>query len=228
MRLSVVMPVYNEKGTILKAIESVLKEDVVHELIVVDDGSKDGTKELLQKTDLDPRVKFLMHDENMGKGAALRTGFKKIDGDVVVVQDADCEYDPAEYSALIAPIERGDADAVYGTRLSGGRPQRAYLFWHKVGNTLITFVANILYNTTLSDIETGFKMIRTPLLKEMNIESKGFAIEPEITAKILKRKARVYEVPISYYGRTYDEGKKIFWYHGFEAIWTLIKYRFID
>lgn len=228
MKLSVVMPVYNEKDSILKVIDRVLSQDIVHEVIIVDDGSNDGTRELLMQSALDSRIKVLLHDKNMGKGAALRTGFQLATGDVTVVQDADHEYDPAEYKALMAPIERGDADAVYGSRLSGGRPQRAYFFWHKIGNNFITLFANILYNTTLSDIETGYKMVRTSLLKEINIKSNGFAIEPELTAKLLKKKARVYEVPISYYGRTYAEGKKIFWYHGIEAIWALLKYKFVD
>lgn len=228
MKLSVVMPVYNERETIHKIIEKVLKEDLVHELIVVDDGSSDGTKNILKNAKFDARVKILFHDKNMGKGAALRTGFKDADGDVAIVQDADFEYDPVEYKRLIEPIARGDADVVYGTRLSGGRPQRAHLFWHKLGNSFITFFADILYNTTLTDIETGYKMIRTSLLKEIKIRSNGFGFEPEITAKILKKRARVYEVPISYYGRTYAEGKKIHWYHGFEALWTLLKFRFFD
>ncbi len=228
MKLSVVMPVYNEKETILNMIEKVLKEDLVYELIVVDDGSNDGTVDSLKGAKFDPRVKILFHDKNMGKGAALKTGFKEVRGEVAIVQDADLEYDPKEYKELLGPIERGDADVVYGTRLSGGRPQRAHLFWHKLGNSVITFFADILYNTTLTDIETGYKMVRTSILKEVNIRSNGFAFEPEFTAKILKKRARVYEVPISYYGRTYTEGKKIFWYHGIEAIWTLIKYRFFD
>ena len=228
MKLSVVMPVYNEKETVFKIIERVLKEDVVYELIVVDDCSKDGTADLLKNASFDPRVKTFFHDKNKGKGAALRTGFKEITGEVAVVQDADLEYDPAEYKRLLEPIERGEADVVYGTRLSGGRPQRAHFFWHKLGNTFITFFADLLYNTTLTDIETCYKMIRTPLLRKMNIKSNGFGFEAEFTAKILKPRFRVYEVPISYYGRGYSEGKKIFWYHGFEAIWTLVKYRFID
>ena len=226
--MSVVLPVYNEKNTILKMIERVLEEDLVYELIVIDDGSTDGTAQILKDAKIDPRVKVLFHDKNAGKGAALRTGFKETTGDVTIVQDADLEYSPDEYKHLIKPILMGEADVVYGTRLSGGRPQRAYFFWHKVGNTFITLFANILYNTTLTDIETGYKMIRTPLLKDINIKSNGFNFEPEITAKIIKKKMRVYEVPISYYGRTYEEGKKIFWYHGFEALWTLLKYRFID
>jgi glycosyltransferase involved in cell wall biosynthesis len=228
MKLSVVIPAYNENKTILKVIDRVLREDMVSEVVVVDDGSKDGTRDLLARSALDSRVKVLLHDKNMGKGAALRTGFAAATGDVTVVQDADREYDPCEYKNLINPIVRGDADAVYGSRLSGGKPQRAYMFWHKMGNNFITLFANILYNTTLSDIETGYKMIRTSMLKDMKIKSNGFGIEPELTAKLLKRRARVYEVPISYYGRTYAEGKKIFWYHGVEAIWALLKYKFVD
>ncbi len=228
MKLTVVIPVYNEKDTVLKVIGRVLQEDMVGEVIVVDDGSSDGTKELLHKSALDGRVKVLLHERNAGKGAALRTGFAAAMQDVTVVQDADREYDPSEYRNLIGPIERGDADAVYGSRLSGGCPQRAYMFWHKMGNNLITLFANVLYNTTLSDIETGYKMARTELLKGIEIKSNGFAVEPELTAKILKKRARVYEVPISYYGRTYAEGKKIYWYHGLEAVWALLKYKFID
>ena len=228
MKLTVVMPVYNEKKTIIKVIDRVLKEEKVHEVLVIDDGSADGTRELLLRSALDSRVKVLLHDKNMGKGAALRTGFAMATGDVTIVQDADCEYDPAEYNNLLDPIEKGEADVVYGSRLSGGRPQRAYMFWHKMGNNAITLFANMLYNTTLSDIETGYKLIKTSLLKEITIKSNGFAIEPEITAKMLKKRARIYEVPISYYGRTYAEGKKIFWYHGVEALWALLKYRFVD
>lgn len=228
MRLSVVMPVYNEKETVQKTIENVLKQDMVYELIVVDDCSDDGTREMLQEMQIDPKTRIIFHNQNKGKGGALRTAFKEVKGDAVVIQDADCEYDPVEYKKLIAPIERGDADVVYGSRLSGGCPQRAYMFWHRLGNGLITLCAGILYNTTLSDIETGYKMFLTPIIKEIDIKSNGFAVEPEITAKILKNKKKVYEVPIAYYGRTYEEGKKIFWYHGIEAIWTLLKYRFMD
>ena len=228
MKLSVVMPVYNEKDTILKVIDDVLREDLVEEIVVVDDGSKDGTKEILKNAQLDPKVKTFFHGKNMGKGAALRTGFEKVTGEVTIIQDADLEYDPAEYKNLIGPIEKGEADVVYGSRLSGGRPQRAHMFWHKLGNSVITFSANVLYNTTLTDIETGYKMVRTPFLREIKIKSNGFGFEPEFTAKILKKKARIYEVPISYYGRTYSEGKKIFWYHGVEALWALLKYRFVN
>jgi glycosyltransferase involved in cell wall biosynthesis len=228
MKLSVVMPVYNEKDTIGKVIDEVLKQEMVHELIIVDDGSRDGTRDILKERASDSRIKLILQERNMGKGAALRRGFREATGEVTIVQDADHEYDPAEYRNLIRPIERGDADVVYGTRLLGGRPQRAHMFWHKLGNSVITLVADILYNTTLTDIETGYKMIKTTLLKDINIRSNGFAFEPEVTAKILRKRARIYEVPISYYGRTYEEGKKIFWYHGVEAIWALIRYRLFD
>ncbi len=228
MNLSVVLPVYNEKQTVLKVIERVLEIDFVHEIIVVDDGSSDGTGDFLKKAPPHPKVKMFFHEKNKGKGAALRTGFKEVSGEVTIIQDADMEYDPSEYVNLIKPIEKGEADVVYGSRLTGGRPQRAYMFWHKLGNSFITLVCDILYNTTLTDIETGYKMIRTRLLKEIIIRSNGFEFEPEITAKILKKRMRVYELPISYYGRTYAEGKKIHWYDGFGALWTLIKYRFIN
>jgi glycosyltransferase involved in cell wall biosynthesis len=227
--LSVVMPVYNERDTVLKMIDKVLRLEAVSELIIVDDRSTDGTRDLLAKTEFDSRIKICLHDRNMGKGAALRTGFKHVTGDIVVIQDADLEYDPAEFPAMMKPIEDGVADVVYGSRLSGGRPQRVHLFWHKVGNEFLTFLTNILYNSTLSDMETCYKMFRSSILRSVTIKSNGFCVEPELTAKILKNKGlRVYEIPISYYGRNYAEGKKITWRQGFSAIWTLIKYRFTD
>jgi glycosyltransferase involved in cell wall biosynthesis len=227
--LSVVMPVYNEKNTVLKIIDKVLKLDIVKEIIVVDDCSTDGTRELLKSTKFDPRVKLLFHDKNMGKGAALRTGFKNISADIAVIQDADLEYDPNELLDMIKPIQAGQADVVYGSRLSGGKPQRVYLFWHRVGNDFLSFLTNFLYNTTLTDMETCYKMFKRSVIDKINIKSNDFSVEPELTAKILKNKSlRVYELPISYYGRSYSEGKKINWTHGFGALWTLIKYRFVD
>ncbi|MBU0880718.1 MAG: glycosyltransferase family 2 protein [Candidatus Omnitrophica bacterium] len=227
--LSVVMPVYNEKNTVLKIIEKVLKLEMVKELIVVDDGSTDGTKDILKNTKLDPRVKVLLHEKNSGKGAALSTGFKAATGEIVTVQDADLEYDPNEFMEMAKPIEDGMADVVYGSRLSGGKPQRVHMFWHKAGNTLLTFTMNLLYNSTLSDIETCYKMFRKEVIARINIRSKDFSVEPELTAKILKDKSlRIYEIPISYYGRSYAEGKKISWKDGFGALWTILKYRFID
>ena len=227
--LSVVMPVYNEKSTVLKIVDKVLKLDIVTELIVVDDYSTDGTRELLKSTKFDGRVKLLLHDRNMGKGAAIRTGFKSVSGDVVVIQDADLEYDPNEFNDMIKPIAEGLADVVYGSRLSGGKPQRVHLFWHRVGNDVLTFLTNLLYNTTLSDMETCYKMFRKEVIADMNIRSNDFSVEPELTAKVLKNKSlRIYEMPISYYGRNYAEGKKINWTHGFGALWALLKYRFVN
>lgn len=226
--LSVIMPVYNEKTTILKIVDKVLSIDVLKELIIVDDCSTDGTRELLMQKQFDPKVKKVFHERNQGKGAALRTGFNRAEGSIVVPQDADLEYDPSELKDLVKPITEGMADVVYGSRLWGGKPQRAHMFWHLVGNRLLTLLTDILYNTTLTDIETCYKVIRKDVLKDIKLKSNDFSIEPEITAKILKRKLRVYEMPISYYGRTYEEGKKITWMHGFSAIWTLLKYRFTN
>ena len=227
--LSVVMPVYNEKKTVLEVIKKVSGLDIVKEVVVVDDGSTDGTRELLKKEDLGIGVKKIFHGKNMGKGAALRTGFSEVTGEIVGVQDADLEYDPAEFKDLIEPIKKGFADVVYGSRLCGGKPQRVHMFWHKVGNNLITLVANFLFNSTLSDIETCYKVFKKDVIRDIKIQSMDFSVEPEITAKILKKKnLRIYEMPISYYGRTYEEGKKITWKHGISAVATLFRYRFFD
>lgn len=227
--LSVVMPVYNEKDTILKIIDKVLRLDFVKELIIVDDYSTDGTRDLLKNAKFDSRVRLLFHDSNMGKGAALRTGFKNVTGEVAVIQDADLEYDPNEFVDMLKPIREGVADVVYGSRLSGGKPQRVHLFWHRIGNDFLTFLTNIMYNTTLSDMETCYKMFKSSVISDINIRSNDFSVEPELTAKILKNKnLRIYEMPISYYGRNYAEGKKINWVHGFGALWALLKYRFVD
>ena len=197
------------------------------EVIVVDDGSTDGTRELLE-TMVQDNVKVCLHDKNSGKGAALRTGFAQARGDIIITQDADLEYDPAEYPALLDPILKGAADVVYGSRLSGGRPQRVYLFWHKVGNNLLTFITGLLYNTTLTDMETGYKVFKREILQKIRLRCDGFSIEPEMTAKFFKQKVRVYEVPISYYGRSYEEGKKITWRQGISALVALIWFRFFD
>ncbi|MBM4313648.1 MAG: glycosyltransferase family 2 protein [Deltaproteobacteria bacterium] len=227
--LSVVVPVYNEKGTVLAIIEKVLRLDFVKEVIVVDDGSTDGTKELLKAASFDGRVRTFFHDRNRGKGAALRTGFVHVTGEIVTIQDADLEYDPNEFVEMSKPIIDGVADVVYGSRLSGGKPQRVHLFWHRVGNGFLTFVTGLLYNTTLSDMETCYKMFRKVVLDGIRIKSDDFSVEPELTAKICKnQKWRIYEIPISYYGRSYAEGKKISWRHGFSALWTLLKFRFTD
>ena len=227
MKLSIVMPVYNERETIEEILRQVMALELEKEIILVDDCSTDGTREWLREWGGDG-VRVLYHERNSGKGAALRTGFAHITGDVVVPQDADLEYDPQDLIRLMELFKRGVADAVYGSRLMGGAPQRVHFFWHKVGNGLLSFLTNLLFNSTLSDMETCYKMIRADVLRELNLVSNGFSIEPEITAKILKRKLRVYEMPISYYGRTYEEGKKITWMHGFGALWTLLKYRFVS
>ncbi|KPK96972.1 MAG: glycosyl transferase [Omnitrophica WOR_2 bacterium SM23_72] len=226
--LSLVMPVYNEKNTILESAARVLKLNILKELIIVDDGSSDGTKEILQKENFGPQVKKFFHEKNLGKGAAVRMGFKVVTGEIIAIQDADLEYDPEEFKELTTPIVKGVADVVYGSRLTGGKPQRVYMFWHKVGNTFLSFVTNVFYNTTLSDVETCYKVFRREVIEGIKLKSNDFSIEPELTAKILKKKLRIYEMPISYYGRTYKEGKKIKWTHGFSALWTIIKYRFID
>lgn len=227
MKLSIVMPVYNERGTLEEIVGKVKALDLDKEIIIVDDGSTDGSREWLRAQDGRDGVRVFFHGRNRGKGAALRTGFDHVTGDVVVPQDADLEYDPQDFVRMLEPFQRGVADAVYGSRLIGGAPQRVHLFWHRVGNSFLSFVTNLLYNSTLSDMETCYKMVRADVLRGLNLASDGFSIEPEITAKILKRKLRVYELPISYYGRTYEEGKKITWRHGFGALWTLIKYRFV-
>jgi len=230
MKLSIVVPVYNEKNTILKIVEQVRAIEVEKEIIIVDDCSTDGTREIL-KEKLDgkyPEVRIFYHIVNQGKGASLRTGFQHVRGEIIAIQDADLEYEPEEIKDLIMPITNGFADVVYGSRLSGGKPQRMYLFWHLVANKFLTLIANLLYNTTISDMETCYKVMTRRVLDSLNLKSKHFNIEPEITAKIFKQHYRVYEMPISYYGRDYSEGKKICWKDGFSAIWTLIKYRFMD
>ena len=228
LSLSVVMPVYNEQNTLREAVEKVMNVAMVKELIIVDDGSTDGTREILKTLGSDQRIKIVFHQDNQGKGAALATGFKEVTGDVVIIQDADLEYDPEEFKDMIIPIQKGKADVVYGSRLTFAKPQRAYMFTHRIGNKIVTLFAGILYNTTLTDIESCYKMFRADLLKDIKIRSKGFEVEPELTAKLLKKKLHIYEIPISYYGRTYEEGKKIHWWHIFGALWALLKYRFIN
>jgi glycosyltransferase involved in cell wall biosynthesis len=228
MQLSVIIPVYNEKATIEEIVRRVkAAEPQDKEIIIVDDGSTDGTRDILKRIEGN-RVKVILHDKNTGKGGAIRTGLKAAAGDIVMLQDADLEYDPREISALIKPIQDGMADAVYGSRFMGGRPQRVHMFWHQLGNRFLTFLFNVLYNYTLTDLETCYKAFRRDLIKDFKIESNGFTIEPELTAKIIRKHTRLYEVPISYYGRSYDEGKKIRFYHGLECIWAIIKFRFVD
>jgi glycosyltransferase involved in cell wall biosynthesis len=215
------IPAYNEAGTIAAVIEGVRALPFAKQLIVIDDGSTDGTGDLVEALD----DVLLLRQSNRGKGAALRAGIPHAVGEVVVIQDADLEYDPADVPALIEPILDGRADVVYGSRLSGGRPQRAYLFWHRVGNRFLSLVAGVLYNTTLSDMETGYKAFRADVLASLELRENGFGIEPEITGRICKQHLRIYELPVSYYGRTYEEGKKITWRDGFRAIWVLVRVR---
>jgi glycosyltransferase involved in cell wall biosynthesis len=227
MKISVIMPVFNEENTIREIIKRVRDIDIDKEIIIVDDHSTDKTRDILRNLKED-NMKIFFHDKNIGKGGALITGLSQAKGDIVIFQDADLEYDPVEYPRLIEPIVKGYADVVYGSRLSGGRPQRVYMFWHKVGNNFLSLLTNILYNTTLTDMETGYKVFKRDALKDIRIKSNDFTVEPEITAKILKKRCRIYEIPISYYGRDYSEGKKIRWWHGISAVWALIKYRFVD
>ncbi len=225
MRVSFLVPAYNEAATIVDVLERVSALDLEKQIVVVDDGSTDGTGELAEgwRDGRDDIVVVRQH--NRGKGAAIRTAIPHADGDIAVIQDADLEYDPADVPALIEPIERGVADVVFGSRLSGGRPQRAYLFWHLVGNRFLSLLANVLYNTTISDMETGYKAFRIDVLRSLDLRQDDFAIEPEITAKVCRRKLRLYELPIAYYGRTYAEGKKITWRDGFKAIRVLLGVR---
>lgn len=224
--LSVVMPAFNEKETIEEIIRRVFAVPIRTQLIVVDDCSTDGTREILAR--LQPELGFtlLLQARNMGKGAALRRGFESVQGDLVVIQDADLEYSPEEFPELIELICQGRADVVYGSRFLGRH--RVFLFTHYVGNCALTFLTNLLYNTMLTDMETCYKVMRTEVLRSMQLQSNGFGIEPELTAKIFKRGYRVYEVPITYDGRGYDEGKKIGWRDGVVALWVLLRYRFSE
>lgn len=224
--LSVVMPVYNEHTTIDEIIRRVLAVPIRTQLIVVDDGSNDGTREILSALAKELPFTLIFQPRNGGKGAALRRGFQDVTGDIVVIQDADLEYSPEEYPQLIELICEGRADVVYGSRFLGRH--RVFLFTHYAGNRLLTLITNILYNTMLTDMETCYKVMRTEVLRSMTLESSGFGIEPELTAKIFKRQYRVYEVPITYDGRNYDEGKKITWRDGVVALWVLVKYRFTE
>jgi glycosyltransferase involved in cell wall biosynthesis len=224
MRVSFIVPAYNEAATIAEVLERVEALDLDKQVIVVDDGSTDETPRLLEPW-AGRNGTVVLRQENRGKGAAIRAAIPHLDGEITVIQDADLEYDPAEVPELIEPIERGAADVVYGSRLSGGRPQRAYLFWHLLGNRFLSLLTNVLYNTTLSDMETGYKAFRTDVLRSLDLNEDDFAIEPEITAKVCKRHLRIYELPISYYGRTYAEGKKITWRDGLKAIVVLFRVR---
>jgi glycosyltransferase involved in cell wall biosynthesis len=227
MKLSVIIPVYNEFESIRTILQRVQDSKLAHEIIVVDDGSKDGTRDILKQLDGKRRVRVILHEKNQGKGAAVRTGMSAAKGDVLLIQDADLEYDPRDYPDLLQPIQEGLADVVYGSRFLG-KAHRVTMFWHMVANKSLTLMTNILYDTILTDMETGYKVFRREVIEGMTIRSNSFNFEPEFTAKILKRKRRIFEVPIRFNPRDYSEGKKIKLHDAFEAVWTLIKYRFVD
>jgi glycosyltransferase involved in cell wall biosynthesis len=228
VRVSVVIPVYNEVGTIKEIVGRVQAVDLEKEIVIVDDGSTDGTRELLQEITLShENVRALYHDQNQGKGAALRTGFESASGDIVIIQDADLEYDPREYPVLLEPILDGRADIVYGSRFLGG-PHRVLFFWHYLGNKFLTLLSNAVTNLNLTDMETCYKVFRREVLSDIQLKSNRFGFEPEFTAKIAKKDFRIYETSISYSGRTYAEGKKIGWKDGLKAIVAIIWFRFFD
>lgn len=227
MRVSVVIPVFNELGTIVELVERVKRVDIEKEIIIVDDASTDGTREVLREIERGGGVKVFYHLVNAGKGAAIRTGFGEVGGDIVIIQDADLEYNPKDYEKLIGLIEEGKADVVYGSRLSGGDSRRVMYYWHYVGNRFITMVSNMFTNLNLTDMETCYKVFRREVIDGMEIEESGFGFEPEITAKVAKGGWRVYEVGISYSGRTYAEGKKIVWRDGLRALWCIVKYNIL-
>ncbi|MDQ3935755.1 MAG: glycosyltransferase family 2 protein [Actinomycetota bacterium] len=221
-----VMPAYNEATNIEDVLQRVYALPLRSEVIAVDDGSTDNTPEILRKWSESHGLLYVEHERNSGKGAAVRTGLARSTGEIVVIQDADMEYDPADVVDLVKPIVEGYADVVYGSRLTGGRPQRAYMFWHLVGNRMLALLTNLLWNTTLTDMETGYKAFRGEIIRSFELYESDFRIEPEITSEVLRRKLRLYQIPIAYYGRTHGEGKKISWRDGFPAVWTLLRLRF--
>jgi len=221
--LSIIIPVYNEKETINDIIDAVVATPYRKEIIIVDDCSTDGTRNILTKIKKDG-LKVYIHDKNQGKGAALQTGFSHATGDIILIQDADLEYDPQEYSTLINPILEGKADVVYGSRFAGHGAHRVLYFWHYMGNRFLTFLSNLFTNLNLTDMETCYKAFTREAITGVRIKEKRFGFEPEITAKMARKKLRIYEVPISYYGRTYEEGKKVTWKDGLRAMWCIIKY----
>ncbi|MCW5877227.1 MAG: glycosyltransferase family 2 protein [Anaerolineales bacterium] len=226
MKLSIVMPVYNEANTIEEILRRVEATGLADEIVLVDDGSQDGTPDILAGLK-NPKLRLIFHERNQGKGAAVRTGIEAAQGDLILIQDADLEYDPRDIPALLKPIDEGVADVVYGSRFLGG-PRRPAMFWHMVANKLLTLLTNILYDNILTDMETGYKLFRREALQGIRIRSNSFNFEPEITAKLLKRKTRIFEVPISFNPRDYSEGKKIGLKDAFEAVWALLRYRFAD
>jgi len=244
-KLSILIPVYNEQKTIrpilalIQALDVIVDVNVLDdgvdrkrvvmekEIVVVDDGSTDGTRKILREEEARGGIRVIYHEKNLGKGAAVRTAIEHATGDILIIQDADLEYDPRDYPKLLQPILEGKAAVVYGSRFLGG-PRKSMFFTHMIGNKLLTLVTNILYDSILSDMETCFKAFRCDVIKSIPLRARGFEFEPEVTAKVLKRGYRIYEVPISYSGREYSEGKKISWRDGFKALWTLIRYRFAD
>jgi glycosyltransferase involved in cell wall biosynthesis len=227
MNLSVVIPVYNEAGNIKEIIKRVEAQQLANEIVVVDDGSTDGTRDLLKDLDGRDKLRIILHERNQGKGAAVVTGMRAAMGDILLIQDADLEYDPRDYPQLLQPIQEDIADVVYGSRFLGG-PRRVAMFWHMVANKLLTVMTNILFNTILTDMETGYKVFRRQVIEGMTINARRFDFEPEVTAKVLKRHYRIFEVPITFNPRDYSQGKKIKLKDAFSAVWTLLKYRFVD
>lgn len=225
--LSVIVPVFNEVRTIEEIIARVQKTGLVNEIVVVDDGSTDGTREILKKLDHQKLIRLILHKKNQGKGAAIRSGLQITKGDLILIQDADLEYDPRDYSSLLQPIQEGLADVVYGSRFLGAA-RRPILFWNMLANKILTLATNILYNNILTDMETGYKLFKREVVEGMKLHARRFEFEPEFTAKILKKRVKIYEVPIRFTPRFYDEGKKIKMKDAFEAMWALIKYRFVD
>ena len=227
MNLSVVIPVYNEADNISEILKRVQAQKLANEIVVVDDGSTDGTRDVLKNLNGKKKVRVILHERNQGKGAAVMTGIKASVGDLLLIQDADLEYDPRDYPALLKPINEGIAEVVYGSRFLGG-PRRVAMFWHMIANRLLTSMTNILYDTILTDMETGYKVFRRDVIDGIKIRAKRFDFEPEFTAKVLKRHHRIFEVPITFNPRDYSQGKKIKLRDAFEAVWTLLKYRFVD